>query len=227
MAETKAIVLDFNGTLAQDDHLVAPLYIEAFASLGLRLTAEEYHRELSALPDEIVFDLALQRAGRAGDVALRESLISRRVDGYLAAVAGRPPIDSAAAAFVRTASSRMPLAIVSGAFKREIESVLAAAGLRERFTTVVAIEDVTYGKPHPEGFLRAVQRLNDHSGGPIAAIEAVAIEDSTGGARAARAAGMRVAALRGPGYDPASGLADVVINRLDPKALNAIMGFRR
>ncbi len=34
VAEIRAIVLDFSGTLAQDDHLVAPLHVEMFSSPG-------------------------------------------------------------------------------------------------------------------------------------------------------------------------------------------------
>ena len=39
---TRAIVLDFNGTLAQDDHLVAPLYVRGFAAAGAELSVEQY-----------------------------------------------------------------------------------------------------------------------------------------------------------------------------------------
>jgi HAD superfamily hydrolase (TIGR01509 family) len=223
----RAIVLDFNGTLAQDDHLVAPLYVDTFASVGVPLTAEEYHRELSALPDRTVFDLALARAGLPADPARRDALIRTRVERYLAAVAGAPPIGAAAIAFVRAAAQRVALAITSGAFRREIDYVLEGAGLTEHFDVVVSIDDVTHGKPHPEGFLRALARLNEALAPepPIAPIEAVAVEDATGGASAARAAGMRVAALRGLGYDPASGHADVIIDRLDPEALELILGL--
>jgi len=225
----RAIVLDFNGTLAQDDHLVAPLYVDTFASVGVPLTAEEYHRELGALPDREVFDLALARAGLPAEEWRRDALIRARVEGYLAAVASEQPIDAAAIEFVEAASERVALAIASGAFRREIEFVLDAAGLTDRFGVVVSIDDVTHGKPHPEGFLRALAGLNEalRPDPPIEPLETVAVEDATGGALAARAAGMRVAAIRGLGYDPASGYADVIIERLDTTALEAIMSIPR
>ncbi len=47
----RAIVLDFNGTLAQDGHLTAPLCVDTFASVGVPLTVEDYQRELAAMPD--------------------------------------------------------------------------------------------------------------------------------------------------------------------------------
>jgi HAD superfamily hydrolase (TIGR01509 family) len=221
----RAIVLDFNGTLAQDDHLVAPLYVEAFASLGLALTVEEYHRELAALPDRVVFDRALARAGLPIDPAHVDALVRARIEGYLAAVTEAQPIDAAAIAFVRAASRRVPLAIASGAFRREIDVVLRAAGLTEYFPVVVAIDDVTNGKPDPEGFIRALDELNRvlRPDPPLRPFETVAIEDATDGARAAGAAGMRVAAIRGLGYDPASGYAEVIIDRLELASLQDVL----
>jgi beta-phosphoglucomutase len=167
------------------------------------------------------------RAGIAADAERRDALINARVEGYLAAVDRTPPIDEATAEFVRAAAGRVPLAIASGAFRREIEHVLRAAGLSQHFPVLVAIDDVTNGKPDPEVFQRALAGLNARGGdGPaIAPGEVVAIEDATDGARAARAAGMRVAAIRGLAYDEASGCADAVIDRLDRAALELILNL--
>jgi beta-phosphoglucomutase len=223
----RAIVLDFNGTLAQDDHLVAPLYVEMFASVGAHLTVDEYHRELAAMPDAEASELAIRRAGLPMDIARRDALVTARLEGYLAAVAQAPPITEHAIAFVRAAAERVPLAIASGAFRREIEHVVAAAGLTAQFRVVVSIDDVSRGKPDPEGFTRALAQLNAVTGAepPIEPWQTVAVEDATGGAQAARAAGMHVAAIRGLGYDPESGCADVVIDRLDLIALDLILAI--
>ena len=111
------------------------------------------------------------------------------------------------------------LAITSGAFRSEIEHVVSAAGVRDYFKALVSIDDVANGKPDPEGFVRALAVLNEYAQHPIAPDQAVAVEDATDGAQAARAAGMRVAAIRGIGYDEGSGYADLVIERLDRGAL--------
>jgi beta-phosphoglucomutase len=223
----RAILLDFNGTLAQDDHLVAPLYVDMFASVGVSLTAEDYHRNLGAMSDREVAELALRRAGLPFDQARRDALVRARVEGYMAAVADDPPIAEHALEFVRAAAERVPLAITSGAFRREIEHVLSATGVRGYFTTVVAIDDVTNGKPDPEGFERALAQLNALTGAdpPIEPRQTVAVEDATGGAQAARAAEMWVAAIRGLGYEPASGYADILIERLDRASLERMLAL--
>jgi beta-phosphoglucomutase-like phosphatase (HAD superfamily) len=190
----RAIVLDFNGTLAQDDHLVAPLYVRGFAAAGAELTVEQYHRQFAAMPDHLAFSEAIRRTGRAVDAA-----------------------------------GDIRLGVASGAFREEIEHVLAAAGIDTHFDTVVAIDDVRHGKPHPEGFTRALDQINALAapGAPIAPDEVVAVEDATEDAGAARAAGMHVAAIRGLGYDPASQLADIVIERLDLAALDQMLALGR
>ena len=127
-----------------------------------------------------------------------------RLDGYLAAVADDPPIAEHALEFVRAAADRVLLAITSGAFRREIEHVLRAAGVRDLLHVVVSIDDVESGKAR-SGRVRSARSLSSTSltgcDPPIEPWQAVAVEDATGGAQAARAAGMRVAAIRGSGYD--------------------------
>ncbi len=204
---------------------MAPLYVDMFASVGVPLTVEEYHREFAAMPDRQVSAVALRRAGLAIDEERRDALVQARLHGYLAAVAQQPPIAEHAIEFVRLAAEHVRLAITSGAFRSEIEHVLLAAGVRECFEAVVSIDDVDKGKPDPEGFSEALAQLNARAPGdaPIEPSQTVAVEDATDGARAARAAGMHVAAIRGLGYDPASAAADIVIERLDRDALAEIL----
>lgn len=223
----RAIVLDFNGTLAQDDHLVAPLIVDMFASVGVPLTVEDYHRDLAALPDRDVSELAIRAAGLPFDEARRDALVRARLEGYMAAVAEEPPIAEHTLGFVRAAAEHVQLAITSGAFRREIERVLSAAGIRDYFKVVVSIDDVANGKPDPEGFRRALGELNAVTGAdpPIEPRQTVAVEDATGGAQAARSAGMLVAAIRGPGYDSASGYADLLIERLDQASLKLMLAL--
>jgi len=226
VAEIRAIVLDFNGTLAQDDHIVAPLYVKMFASVGLALTVEDYHREFAAMPDQQAAEVALRRAGLPIDEASRNALVRARLVGYMSAVADEPPITEHALEFIRAAvAAGIDLAITSGAFRSEIEHVIAAAGLRDYFKALVSIDDVTIGKPDPEGFVHALAVLNEDARRPIAPDQAVAVEDATEGARAAQAAGMRVAAIRGMGYDQGSGYADLVIERLDRVALAQMLAL--
>jgi beta-phosphoglucomutase-like phosphatase (HAD superfamily) len=65
-----------------------------------------------------------------------------------------------------------------------VEATLGAIGLRDAFGVVVSGEQVRDGKPAPEIYLLAAERLG------VDPSVCVAIEDSANGVRAARAAGM-------------------------------------
>lgn len=87
--------------------------------------------------------------------------------------------------------ARLPLeryAIVTSARRAVAVNRLSALGLW-REPVLIGAEDVSRGKPHPEGYLRAAERLG------FPAEECVVIEDAPAGVEAALAAGMRVVAV--------------------------------
>ena len=86
------------------------------------------------------------------------------------------------------------------------------SGLAACFATTVSSEEVAHGKPAPDVYLEAARRLGVDPTG------CCAIEDSHGGIRSAKAAGMRVVAIPNPTYPPdadALALADAVVHSLD------------
>jgi len=76
-------------------------------------------------------------------------------------------------------------ALASSAPRANVEAVLAATGIGHYFAAIVAGEDVQHGKPHPEVFLLAAQRLG------VPPERCVVVEDAPPGLEAARRAGMR------------------------------------
>ncbi|MBM4030007.1 MAG: HAD family hydrolase, partial [Planctomycetes bacterium] len=118
------------------------------------------------------------------------------------------------------ARAQIPLAICSGALRPEIELILEEAALRRYFDVIVSAEEVARGKPDPEGFLLALQRLNELWPEPITAARCLVIEDSHWGLQAARAAGMRTIAVTNT-YEAAQlQQADKVVARLDDLTLD-------
>jgi beta-phosphoglucomutase len=90
---------------------------------------------------------------------------------------------------VRAAASRGPVGIASGASIGEIRHILGTAGLLDAFSAIVAAEDVEHGKPDPEPFRLACDRLSEHCAG-LKPSECLAVEDSLGGIQSAQSAGM-------------------------------------
>ena len=131
-----------------------------------------------------------------------------------------PLIDGAVEA-VRRLSARYPLGLASSSNRALIDTVLDLAGLTPYFAVTVSSEEVARGKPAPDVYLEAARRLG------IEPSACAAVEDSHGGIRAAKAAGMRVIVFPNPSYPPddeALELADVVARSLDeltPELLDA------
>jgi HAD superfamily hydrolase (TIGR01509 family) len=103
------------------------------------------------------------------------------------------------------------LGLASSSNRPLIDTVLRAAGLDGYFTATVSSEEVARGKPAPDVYLEAARRLD------VAATSCAAVEDSHGGIRSAKAAGMRVLAIPNPAYPPdeaSLAQADVVLRSL-------------
>ena len=76
--------------------------------------------------------------------------------------------------------------------------MLATADLSSAFAAVVSSEEVPRGKPAPDVYLAAADRL------AVAPTACAGVEDSSNGLRAAVAAGLTVIAIPRPEYPPAS-----------------------
>lgn len=103
----------------------------------------------------------------------------------------------------------IPSIIASSTPRANIVHVLDRIGLAEFFRGMIASEDVTRGKPDPQVFLLAAERLGESPG------RCVVFEDTPVGIRAGKAAGMKVVGVAAS--HPAERLreADRIVERLD------------
>jgi len=190
----RALVFDFNGVLADDD----PIHMQAFRRVadeeGLSFTDEEYMEKYLPLNDRDCFKILFAEHHRPLTLEQVNQLIDRKGVYYFRQIAEKNVLFEEAAAAVRAAATRYPLAIASGARGTEIRHILAQGGLDDCFSAIISAEDVQFGKPHPEPFLRAHEKLKE-TDGSLTPAECVAIEDSIGGIQSAHDAGMRCLAI--------------------------------
>jgi beta-phosphoglucomutase family hydrolase len=100
------------------------------------------------------------------------------------------PIAVVVAEARRLAAAGVPLAVASGGRRDLVEQTLRTIGVRDLFRTVVGSEDVQHGKPAPDVFLTAAERLGVRPAG------CVVFEDAGPGLEAARRAGMRAVDIK-------------------------------
>jgi len=194
----RAIIFDFNGIILDDEPLHFLAMQHAVAQAGITITKEEYWTHYLPLDSE----RCLEAICRLHNVQLssdqRQGLLQSKSDRYSQLLQSNYPLFPGAAQFIRTAASRYPLAIASGARRIEIENALAVSNLMSHFRVIVAAEDFVLGKPHPESFLQALKRLNERLNGkssPIVPGDCLVIEDAVAGVEGARAAGMKCLAV--------------------------------
>jgi len=202
---SRAVLFDFNGTLSDDEPIVCAIFQELFAERGRPLSTETYFSELAGTSDpEIV---------RAWLGAEDPALVAEKVERYRARVEDGSTVYEPARDAVRAAATEAAVAVVSGATRSEIAPALTAAGLDEVISATVTVDDVSRGKPDPEGYLIALELLSAGADGSIA------FEDSEPGIEAALAAGLQCVAVLGTLPRERLARADGIVERLDAEAV--------
>ena len=190
----QALIFDFNGVLADDD----PIHKEAFRKVaeeeGLSFTDDDYIEKYLPLNDRDCFQILYSENRKPLDPIQLRGLIERKGACYFQMIAKKSVLFDDSAAAVRAAAERYPLAIASGARGTEIRHILSTNGLETCFSAIISMEDVKFGKPHPEPFLRAHEKLKERHGA-LKPEDCVAVEDSIGGIQSAHGAGMRCLAI--------------------------------
>jgi beta-phosphoglucomutase len=209
----RAVAFDFNGTLSDDEAIHCSIYSALFARHGKPLSPAEYYDTLAGRTEEAIIGGWL---GVEGDELA--ALVAERIARYRVATADGDTIGPATREAVRYASMRVPLAVVSGAFREEIVPVLDAAGISDAFTTLVTAEDVANGKPHPEGYEVLAERLAVDTG------DIVVFEDTESGVLSATAAGCRCIAVRGTVAPGRLARAEELVDAIDVPLLERLLG---
>ena len=214
LAPPRAVIFDFNGTLSYDEPLLARIFARMFGEVGVDVDEDLYFQEFAGYSDIEIVERVLTHFDRY-EPALAARMAERRSELYLEAVTEQSPVLPAAADFVRRVAERVPVAIVTGALRRDVAAVLEVSGLGELFGVLVSAEDVQQGKPHPEGYLTGLRLLNEDAAEPIAAADVLVFEDSPVGLAAAHAAGMRCVVVAGTVPRERVAAADAIVSALD------------
>ena len=184
-----AAIFDLDGLLADTE----PLWSES-ARLLLARRGREYDPGLKLIfmgrhPLEVA-GLLVERYGLEEDAG---SLLDERLAILEELYASKPIAAMPGAADLVAALARegVPMAVASGSPTAVLKAVLGRLGLPGRFPVQLGSDQVARGKPAPDLFLLAAERLG------VAPARCVVLEDAIAGVDAARAARMAVVAVPG------------------------------
>jgi HAD superfamily hydrolase (TIGR01509 family) len=203
----EAVVFDLDGVLIQSEEVWDEVREQYVREQGGRYDADIQRAMMGMSSTEWSRYLHETAAVPAEPGAINAEVVQRMLGAYREHL---PLIDGAQAA-VRRLAPIFTLGVASSSNRPIIDGVLEAAGLAQFFAVTVSSEEVAHGKPAPDVYLETARRLE------VVPARCAAVEDSHGGIRAARAAGMRVLAIPNPTYPPdADSLAqaDLVLRSL-------------
>ena len=213
----EVVVFDMDGVLLQSEEVWDDVREEYVRERGGRYDAA-IQRAMMGMSSPEWSRFLHEEAGVPDDPEEINREVVRRM---LAAYRERLPLLPGAVEAVRRMAARFPLGLASSSNREIIDTVLDVAGLAPCFGATVSSEEVAQGKPAPDVYLEAARRLG------VAPSHCTAVEDSHGGIRSAKSAGMRVIVIPNPTYPPdrdALALADVTLHSLDELTVDVVSG---
>jgi HAD superfamily hydrolase (TIGR01509 family) len=174
-----AVLFDMDGTLVDSEPIWFAVLRAVVPEFGGDLPADA-HGALHGSDRPTTTRILQERFGLTGDPA---AFWARVVERLVIDLAHARPMPNADVWVEAVATAGRARAVVSNSPRAMVEASLAPHAWARHLEVRVAIEDVDHGKPHPDSYLLAAERLG------IDARDALIVEDSEAGARAAIAAG--------------------------------------
>ncbi len=190
----KALLLDFNGVIIDDEPIHFEAYKEILALEDIDLSEEKYLGCLG-MNDRAFLEAIYEREGKDHPGERAEEILKEKSAAWQKAVSEVIPFFGGIPDFIHRMASEFSLGLVSMARRQEIDYVLDNSGLRDCFSAIVSADDVPTYKPDPACYkigFKLVDEARLASGKlPLSRSECVVIEDSPPGILAAKAAGIR------------------------------------
>jgi HAD superfamily hydrolase (TIGR01509 family) len=174
-----AVLFDMDGTLVDSEPIWFEVLRTVVPEFGGDLPADA-HGALHGSDRVTTTRILRERFGLSGDA---QAFWARVVERLVVDLARARPMPNAEAWVETVAAAGRHQAVVSNSPRAMVEASLAPHAWARHLSVRVAVDDVERGKPQPDSYLLAAERLG------VAAGDCLVVEDSEAGARAAIAAG--------------------------------------
>jgi beta-phosphoglucomutase len=211
------VIFDVDGVLVDsyDAHLKS--WVAMAREHGLTITEAQFAGTFGQTSREVIARFWGDRV----DESQRAALDARKEAIYRALIRERFPLMEGAPELIDACvAARMPLAVGSSAPRENVELTLDLLGRRGAFAAIVSGEDVARGKPDPQVYVLAAERLG------LPARRCVVVEDAPVGVQAGRGAGAAVVALVGTAPRERYAGADLLVEtlrELSPERIAALV----
>lgn len=185
----QAVIFDLDGVLMDSEWLAFQVWRELAARHGGRLAETDYPGMIGISAEETAA-YVMAKTAVSFDVTQSCAWVWERIIERMKTEI--EPLPGSSELVSSLTSWGYPLAIASNSLSGYIDTALAGLRLEAYFPIRVGIDQVSQGKPAPDVYLTAAERLG------VRPENCLAIEDSRVGVQAAAFAGMRVIAVPGP-----------------------------
>jgi HAD superfamily hydrolase (TIGR01509 family) len=191
-SRTELVIFDCDGVLIDSERLAVKVDVEVLRELGWPLSEAEVIERFVGRSDRDTRAAIEAHLGRALPDGWDDRVQALHREVFVKELL---PVAGVVDALEQI---RIASCVASSGTHEYLRYTLQLTGLYDRFAgRIFSVEDVARGKPAPDLFLHAAERMGVTPGG------CVVVEDSRSGVEAARAAGMRVLAFAG-GLTPAA-----------------------
>jgi len=210
----RAVIFDFDGVITDSEILHLRAFNQVLAQYDIEITEEVYYKEYLGFTDRDCFESVAGKNRLGLDSGQIENLIKQKNVIFDELARNEATIFEGVPEFLQMLTdNKIRRAICSGALLVDIAPILEKSQLGPFFEEIVSAEQIEKGKPDPEGFLLALEKLNEGSQNSISANECVVIEDSHWGLEAAKAAGMHTVAITNTYVAEQLSMAEKIVER--------------
>lgn len=206
MPEIAAVIWDMDGVLADTapHHLLA--WQETFAKRGINFTEADFKRGFGIRNDAII-------KNTLGEQVTPDEIetIAREKEATFRRIIGKDikPLPGALELLKALDEGGISMAIASSTTIENIHLIVGSLGIADYFKAVITGHDVTEGKPSPQVFLLAAQRLGAEPK------NCIVVEDAVAGVKAAKSAGMYCVAVSNSHPQEKLNEADLIVASLE------------
>ncbi|MEO8072488.1 MAG: HAD family phosphatase [Acidobacteriota bacterium] len=190
----KAILMDFNGVIINDEPLQMKAYQEILKGEGVDLTEEQYY-SCMGMNDKAFVEAAFKFGKKETSDEKTEGIIKQKTAKWREIVDEEVPLFDGVENFIRKMEKEFALGVVSMARREEIEYILEKTNILNCFSVIVGAEEISTYKPDPECYLTGFNEIDAVrtrlGGNPIVHDDCVVIEDAPQGIVAGKRAGLK------------------------------------